>query len=105
MPSGKAQVSINDGSESVWSPDSRTIYYRHLRELVAATVQTVPRFSVIDRRKLFDRPYVPSAIHANYDVSLDGKRFLIVNRTGTDAQVIVVYNWAKEARERLRGKN
>ena len=103
-PSGKVQVSIDGGSEPVWAPDGRTIYYRHSRELIAARVQATPRFSVVDRKRLFEGSYVPSAIHANFDVSPDGKRFLMINRAGTDAQVIVVYNWAKEARERLKGK-
>ena len=104
-PSGKVRVSIDGGSEPVWSPDGGKIYYRRARDLIVAMVQTRPAFSVVDHKKVFEGTYMTSAIHANYDLSPDGKRLLMVTRAGTDAQVIIVQNWAKEARARLRARN
>jgi eukaryotic-like serine/threonine-protein kinase len=103
-PSGKVQVSLGGGSEPVWGPDGKTIYYRHGRDFIETMVTTGTNFSVVRRTKLFESTHVTGAIHANYDVSPDGKHFLVINRAGTDAQVIVIYNWAKEVRERLRGR-
>jgi serine/threonine protein kinase len=100
--SGKVQVSLGGGSEPIWAPDGRGIYYRHVRDVMAARVSTSSGFSVRDRVKLFDGAYATSPIHANFDVSPDGKRFLMISRAGSDAEVIVVHNWAREVRERLR---
>jgi hypothetical protein len=52
--------------------------------------------------KLFDGAYATSPIHANFDVSPDGKRFLMINPASSDVDVIVVHNWAREVRERWR---
>jgi serine/threonine protein kinase/WD40 repeat protein len=103
-PSGKVQVSLGGGSEPIWAPDGRGIYYRHVRDVMAARVSTSSGFSVRDRVKLFDGAYATSPIHANFDVSPNGKRFLMINRAGSDAEVIVVHNWASEVRERLRAR-
>jgi serine/threonine protein kinase/Tol biopolymer transport system component len=101
-PSGKVQVSLGGGSEPVWAPDGRRIYYRRVRDMMAAHVSTSPGFSVLGRMKLFEATYATSPVHANFDVSPDGKQFLMINPAKSDAEVIVVHNWAREVRERLR---
>jgi Tol biopolymer transport system component len=101
-PSGKVQVSLGGGSEPIWAPDAQRIYYRHVRDVMAARVSTSAGFSVRDRVKLFDGTYATNPIHANFDVSPDGKRFLMINPASSDAEVIIVHNWANEVRERLR---
>jgi Tol biopolymer transport system component len=101
-PSGKVQVSLGGGSEPIWSPDGRRIYYRRVRDVMAASISTGSGFAVRDRVKMFEGPYATNPIHANFDVSPDGKRFLMINPARSDAEVIVVHNWASEVRERLR---
>jgi eukaryotic-like serine/threonine-protein kinase len=101
-PSGKVQVSLGGGSEPIWAPDSRRIYYRRVRDVMAASISTAAGFAVRDRVKMFDGPYATNPIHANFDVSPDGKRFLMINPARSEAEVIVVHNWASEVRERLR---
>jgi Tol biopolymer transport system component/tRNA A-37 threonylcarbamoyl transferase component Bud32 len=101
-PSGKVQVSLGGGSEPIWAPDGRRIYYRRARDVMAASLSTSSGFSVRERTKLFEGAYATSPIHANFDVSPDGKRFLMINRASSDAEVIIVHNWAREVRERLR---
>ena len=100
------QVSAGGGTEPVWGRDSRQLYYKHGNEVITATVATAPSFSVVDRKKVFASSVIESsAIHANYDVGPKGE-LLMVMRSGPEAQVIVVHNWAKEVRERLRrGRN
>jgi hypothetical protein len=101
-PSGKVQVSLGGGSEPLWSPDGRQIYYRSKRAVLAARVSTAPTFSVTSRRRLFEGPFATNPVHANFDVSPDGRRFLMIEPTGGGAQVIVAQNWANEVRAKLK---
>ncbi len=102
-PGGRVQVSAGGGAEPVWSRDGRRIFYRDGRHMVAASVSTVGGFSVTSRTNLFPDEYMFSpAPHAFYDVSADGRRFLMIKNTATP-RLVVVHDWASELREQLRG--
>jgi len=101
-PSGKVQISLGGGTEPVWAPNGRDIIYRKGRAIMAARVALAPAFAVVGRRALFEGTFASSPIHANFDVSPDGRRFLMVQPNNVGAQVIVVQNWAREVRARLR---
>ena len=101
-PGGQVQVSVTGGSEPVWAPDGRRIFYRDGRHLIAASVTTSPAFAVTGRTELFPDEYVfAQAPHANYDVAPDGKRFLVV-KSAQAPELIVVYGWLSELRSRMR---
>jgi serine/threonine-protein kinase len=101
-PGGRVQVSVAGGSEPVWSRDGRRLFYRAGRHLIAASVATTPAFAVTRRTALFADTYVfTQAPHANYDVSLDGSRFLML-KSAAGAQLTVVYGWLSELRSRFR---
>jgi hypothetical protein len=94
-------VSRNGGVEPVWSRDGRQLFYRGSKKFVAANVTTSPTFSVLSREVLFDDSFVPaSAPHANYDVSPDGKHFLVLAAV-ENPQILIVHNWAAEVRARF----
>ena len=96
------QVSDGGGTEPLWSKDGRTIYYREGIAVRAATVATSPTVAVVKREKLFDGPYGASSLHPNWDLTPDGKGFVMLKPADTETvQVIVVLDWAKEARRRL----
>ncbi len=98
-PGGKWQVSTQGGSEVVWNPNGRELFYREGTAMMAVDVATQPTFKAGNPHKLFDGPYVLSPLsNANYDVSSDGKRFLMLKpETGTlSMQLNVVVNWADE---------
>jgi eukaryotic-like serine/threonine-protein kinase len=100
-PGIRAQVSRNGGVEPVWSRDGRQLFYRGSKKFVAANVTTSPTFSVLSREVLFDDSFVPaSAPHANYDVSPDGKHFLVLAAV-ENPQILIVHNWAAEVRARF----
>ena len=102
-PGGQVQVSSGGGSEPVWARDGRRIFYRDGRHLVGASVTTSPQFAVTGRTGLFPDEYVfAQAPHANYDVSPDGTRFLMV-KSAQAPELHVVYGWLSELRERVRG--
>lgn len=90
------QVSQEGGTEPVWGPDGREIFYRHAREggteLVDATVRFAPGFSVIGRRALFPlTDMVGAAPHANYDISPDGRTFAMIRRSPA-TRIVVIQN-------------
>jgi len=101
-PGGQVQVSSTGGSEPVWAPDGRRIFYRDGRYVIAASVTTSPAFAVTGRTQLFADQYVfAQAPHPNYDVSSDGKRFLMV-KSAQAPELYVVYGFLSELRSRMQ---
>jgi hypothetical protein len=100
-------VSVDGGSEPVWSPDGRELYYRETKQdnpfLVAAQIATTPALAVTARKRLFPiGDIVSTAPHANYDIAPDGKTFVMV-RSSPAARVMVIQNLAALVR-RMRGE-
>ncbi len=103
-PGARVQVSLHGGTEPVWARDGHRLFYRGNRKFMVATVSADAVFRVRNREIVFDDTYVPAvAPHANYDVSLDGKRLLVVEAM-EHSQLIYVQNWRKEVETRLRAK-
>jgi Tol biopolymer transport system component len=89
-------VSLDGGNEPVWSRDGRELFYRETKAgdpyLVAAGISTSPTLAVTSRRRLFPiGDIVGTAPHANYDVSPDGKSFVMVRRSPA-ARIMVIQN-------------
>ena len=102
-PGSKSQISTAGGSQPVWSRDGKELYYRGERQLLAVSVRLSPAFSAGEQRRLFDDTYeIEHRDDRNYDVSVDGKRFLMlkVDRPSTSAQLTVVLNWFEELKAR-----
>jgi serine/threonine-protein kinase len=107
------QVSTTGGTEPVWSPDGRELFYRSgpgagaAREpaIVSATIATSPALAVTSRKVLFPSAgIVTSNPHSNFDVSPDGKHFVFV-RTNPSTRVMVIQNLpAMVARRRADGR-
>jgi Tol biopolymer transport system component len=94
----QVQVSINGGTEAVWSRDGNSIFFRSIGpdqpQLVEARVQSTQTFAVLSRRPLFAVGDVtPGNPHANYDVSPDGKIFAMVRRSPV-SRIMVIQNLA-----------
>jgi serine/threonine-protein kinase len=90
------QVSQSGGSEPVWGPDGRELFYRSQGEgepvLMMAAVRTDRQFAVTSRRALFPvGDMVASAPHANYDLSPDGRTFVMVRRSPA-TRIMVIQN-------------
>ena len=70
--------------------------------MMAVAVETKPVFAAAKPRLLFEAPYEPAlyTFLADYDVSPDGKRFLMVKASEGEsvAQINVVLNWSDELR-------
>ncbi len=101
-PGGQVQVSTAGGSEPVWSRDGRRLFYRDGKHVVAASVSSTNGFAVTSRANLFADDYAFAlSPHANYDVSPDGTRFLMIRGTGT-LEYEVVYGFGTELRARVK---
>ncbi len=89
-------VSADGGNEPVWSPDGRELFYRETEQedpyLVAAGIATSPALTVTGRKRLFPIGDIAGTNpHANYDISPDGKTFVMVRRSPA-ARVMVIQN-------------
>ena len=105
-PGGKWQISTEGGTEPVWNPDGRELFYRDGRKMMSVEVSTQTGFTTGKPRMLFEGPYLPSpATTPNYDVSHDGQHFLMLksSNTGDEAatQINVVFNWFEELKHRV----
>ena len=98
IESAKRQVSLEGGINPRWSADGRTLYYIDAAaELVAASVETRPAFTVQARSALFSTTgYGGSqSMFRSYEPSPDGRRFLMLREIGAgagQAQLVVLEN-------------
>ncbi len=101
---GKFQVSKSGGSQPRWRRDGKEIFYiAPDGKMMAVDVKTSPRFESGIPHELFDsRILVPNSPSVTrYDVTPDGKRFLINTATQTGAApepIHVVLNWLAGAK-------
>jgi serine/threonine-protein kinase len=105
-PGGKWQISTEGGVAPVWARNGRELFYASspTGKLMAVDIRTEPTFQAGTPRVVLDEGFrlTAGAQGANYDVSLDGQRFLMVQ--GSDAnltQLNVVLNWFEELKRRV----
>ena len=107
-PGGKWQISTEGGTEPMWNPKGRELFYRAGNKMIAVEVTTQGAFSAGKPRMLFEAAYVPTPRSLpNYDVSPDGQRFLMLKATEqaqAPTQINVVLNWFEELKRRVPTK-
>ena len=101
-PGGKWPISTDGGTEPAWSPDGRELFYRRDDQFFAVPIQTRPDFSAGQARALFEGPYEVVEGARNYDVTPDGKRFVMIRSDNASApqRLYVVSNWFEDLRAR-----
>ena len=105
-PGGKWQISTDGGTKPVWNPNGRELFYRNGNKMMAVEITTKPNFALGNPHVLFERPYILANVPiSNYDVSPDGRRFLMVKPTeqaqAAPTQINVVLNWFEELKRRV----
>jgi serine/threonine-protein kinase len=100
---GKWPVSEGGGSEPVWGPDGRELFYRNgANRLVSVAVQTSPGFAAQEQTILFPTTAYHSAPlgGAQYDVSPEGERFVMIRQPAGEGELggdlVVVENLFEE---------
>jgi len=99
-PKGKWQISVNGGREPRWRRDGKAIFYwASDHTFMEAQLETSgATLQVTATRPLFkaSMPYDPAG-SVTYDVSPDGKRFIVnTSNTAEDQLLTIVTNWTSE---------
>jgi dipeptidyl aminopeptidase/acylaminoacyl peptidase len=89
----QVSVKATEGNPVAWGPDNRRLYYANTEGLHVIELQTAPSLGVT-RRRLIGR--FPSA--SDYDLSPDGRTFVVVMPIRSTSDVVVTVNWVDEAR-------
>jgi Tol biopolymer transport system component len=100
-PGGKRAISTKGGTEPVWSPDGRELFYRRGDALMVVDITTDPGFRAGTPRILFEGAYdFHPARTQDYDVSPYGQRFVMIRRARESAptQINVILDWFDELR-------
>jgi eukaryotic-like serine/threonine-protein kinase len=107
MTDRKWPVSTHGGTGPRWNRNGKEIFYRSGNKIMAAEVAGNGHDVVLSApRVLFDQRYAYGAniALANYDVSLDGQRFIMVKNDAGAGHLNVVLNWFDELRQRAPAK-
>jgi hypothetical protein len=88
------QVSTSGGDQPVWSRNGRELFFRAGGKMMAVDIEDTSSFVASSPRPVFDDHFdsTQSAGHTCYDVSPDGKTFLMVTRPTTAQGAITHLN-------------
>jgi eukaryotic-like serine/threonine-protein kinase len=103
--SGRTLVTPAGGSQPRWAPDGRTLYFTALdgtlmstRTALTAAFTSEPPMQVLT--KAYFGGITALSRTGTFDVSPDGRRFLMIKETADDAtqrpRIVVVRNWHEE---------
>jgi len=106
VASARWQVSLSGGTLPVWARNGRELFYVNGRQELA-TVEVGPgtTFTAAEPRVLFSASaYNLTTSAGAYDVSADGRRFIMVRPlTGpSETELVLVQNWFEELRTRVK---
>jgi serine/threonine-protein kinase len=108
-PGERHVISTNGGAQPAWNGNGQELFYVHSggpdpgsgRTLMSVRIATAPAFQAGTPEPMFENRDLSSAWGRNYDVALDGQRFLLtLNQeaptTLAPAQMIFVQHWFEE---------
>jgi Tol biopolymer transport system component len=105
VDAGQVLISTGGGTEPLWAPDGTEIFYRGADHMLMSVAVTMigSELKAQPPKPLFDMSSYSSFIGRNYDITPDGKRFLMVKTppARTPSQITVVLDWLEELK-RLR---
>ena len=101
-PGGRWLISTAGGSDPVWSPEGRELFYRNGVDILAVTMQTAPTFIAGTPSQVFEARFDGSETARNFDASRDGRRFVTVRSDQAESprQIHAVLNWVGEIQRR-----
>jgi serine/threonine-protein kinase len=109
IDTGHSQVSNGGGRRSAWSRDGRELFYLSPEgRLMAVPIEKATTFSPGTPKVVVENSYLTPQEGRAYDVSPDGKRFLMIkdvsSQVATPKQLVVVQNWLEELKARVPTK-
>jgi len=96
---GRWLVSEDGGTEPLWSPSGRELFYRSGDRIMSVSIDPGPPVTIGTRSVLFEGAYVPNPMHVNYDIHPDGDRFVMLRSSEGERSVVVVTNLFSELNE------
>jgi serine/threonine-protein kinase len=112
-PGPKVQISNGGGFDPVWQRSGPELYYRSGPKMMAVSIDTTSAIRVSPPRQLWEGNYssgaasscgMPGVTSSNYDVTADGRRFLMVRDEDArifSTKIVVVLNWAEELKAKM----
>jgi hypothetical protein len=107
-------VSTDGGTGPAWSRDGRELFFTTTQttggqatftKMMAVNVGLRPTFTAGVPRQIFEGKYGASASIRSYDVTPDGRRFLMVQQKErppvSASEMILVQNWIEELKARV----
>ena len=111
---GRWQISTNGGGSPLWSPDGQELFYSNNGTVMVVSIKIDPAFTLDTPQILFRGTFYSTAFlqvdFANWDISHDGKRFLMIKpdestdeefATEVPRKINIVLNWFEELKERV----
>jgi len=90
----RVAVSTEGGTEPVWSPDGKTLYFRGLTNLMSASVVESPTLRIGAPVPLFADTFFKSVAHGGYDIFPNGREFLMLGGwSRAQTRVYLLANW------------
>jgi Tol biopolymer transport system component len=98
----RQQISTAGGSGPAWAPSGVELFYRNANQMLAVEIETEKGLRAGRPRVLFEKEFESTSNNRNYDISLDGERFVMVQTPDSTerGQLEIVFNWFEEL-ERL----
>jgi eukaryotic-like serine/threonine-protein kinase len=116
-PGARQQISVDGGTAPAWSRDGRELFYMTAPSvggqaaqttMMVVPVQLKPTFTAGTPRVLFQGRYGVTANIRGYDVTPDGRRFLMVQQKERPptrlTDMIIVQNWIEELKQKVHPK-
>ena len=106
-PGGRFLISTAEATQPLWVSSRELAYVdNQTLSLVVAELQLGTTVQVVKRTRVFDlRPYLRgTSSWWDYDVSRDGREFLLVRPERSTATItpVVVLNWTEEIKRRSK---
>jgi Tol biopolymer transport system component len=99
-PGRRELVSADGGTNAIWNRTGNELIYRQGNRLMAVRVTTTPTLAISKPATLFEQRFVigTSMTIANYDMSPDGQRFVVIKNQSNSSRLEVALNWTEELR-------
>jgi hypothetical protein len=104
-PGAALQVSTSGGDEPLWARRGLELFFRQGDALMSVDlVNAGGRLTAGTAKKLFSGRYATGGVRTGYDVSLDGRSFLLVKLSQpreTLSQFALTLNWFEAMKQRV----
>jgi serine/threonine-protein kinase len=97
VQAGRWRISTNGGRYPAWAAAGRELYYVSAdAHLLRVDVTTSPAFRASPPTTVLPNPIFAAIIQRSYDVTPDGKRYLVIEDATRGRAITVVTGWGEE---------